>query len=187
MPGSCTVQYPKINMPSHWKKNLLQFYMEQGWDNGFYRTNQILHSFSPKRAQCLWRLNFTGSKCLQAVLISLVKSRLTGFIGLFRSETLCKAEKEMRLDRNPLTNYLGTSTEIANRLLHRCLSTDALPSSSTMAPHLDLHWTITVNGNGPVHHLLEMWSDRISMELRKINLVLISFFKILTPTRISTT
>lgn len=139
MPGSCTVQYPKINMPSHWKKNLLQFYMEQGWDNGFYRTNQILHSFSPKRAQCLWRLNFTGSKCLQAVLISLVKSRLTGFIGLFRSETLCKAEKEMRLDRNPLTNYLGTSTETATPLCqHRCFAF-FLHHGSTSRSSLDHH------------------------------------------------
>lgn len=87
----------------------------------------------------------------------------------------------MKLDRKPLTNYLGTSTEIANRLLHHCLSTDVLPSSSTMAPHLDLHCTTTVNGSGPVHHLLEMWLDRISMELRKINLGLISFSKILFP------
>lgn len=134
MPGSCTVQCPKINIPNLWKKNSLPVYIEQGWDNGFHRINQILHTFSHKWAQCLCRLNFTGSKCLQAVLTSLVKSRFTGFIGLLRSETLCKTEKEMKLDRNPLTNYLGTSAEIANRLLSHCLSTDALPSSSAMAP-----------------------------------------------------
>lgn len=137
------MQCPKINMPSLWKKNSLPFYMEQGWDNGCHRTNQILHTFSRKWAQCLWRLSFTGSKCLQALLTSLVKSRLTGFIGLVRSETLCKAEKKMKLDRNPLTNYLGRAAEIANRLLSHCLSTDALPSSS--APQLDLHQTTTVN------------------------------------------
>lgn len=153
---------------------------------GFIEQTRFCTLSLKSELSCLWRLTFTGSECLQAVLTSLVKSRLTGCIGLFRSETLCKAEKEMKLDRNPLTNYLGTSAEIANRLLSHSLSTDALPSSSAMAPHLDLHQTTTVNGNGPVHHLLGIWLKRISMELRKINLVLVSFFKILSPTRIST-
>lgn len=122
----------------------------------FHLTNQILHTFSQKWVQYLWRLNFTSLKCMQTLLMSLVKSRVTGFVGLFRSETLCKAEKEMKLDRNPLTNYFGTSAEIANRLLSHCLKTDALPSSSAMTPHLDLHQTTIVNGNGPGHQLLEM-------------------------------
>lgn len=51
----------------------------------------------------------------------------------------------------PLTNYLKTSTEIANRLLSHCLTTDALPSSSAMAEHVGLDGTTIVNSNGPEH------------------------------------
>lgn len=53
------------------------------WDNGFYRTNKFSHTFSQKLIQCLWRMNCSGSKCLQAVLISLVKFRLPDFISLY--------------------------------------------------------------------------------------------------------
>lgn len=148
MPDSCTVKCPMINIPIIWKKNSLPLPWSKVETMGFIEQTRfctLSHKSKP-----VWRLNFTGSKCLQAVLMSLVKSRLRGFIGLFRSEILCKAEKEMKLDRNPHTNNLGTSAEIANGLLSHCLSTDALPSSSAMAAHLDLHQTTTVNGNGPV-------------------------------------